>query len=245
MTVLFKNLRISAYVTVLVLASGVLGIASYLASQFLPHTRSSYTIYSLVAPSFTVAVLIIILLFGSRPWIDALFLLIMAISWLALAAWTSDINGPADCFSLGSARTQTTHGTMSAKAFCYEAKTVEGISWSIFIILLLFLILVVTLANKSQVLGWPDIWQDDVTDLPWFGEYPGYPGIPIPPYAGLRPDFENQAPATAGGASQILVNGGVIPHQPGYSIIIWPGVNGEPPRIEQRPGIVTHSTLSL
>lgn len=65
MTVLFKNLRAWGYgehhftwnieptgewrpeaetpfvlpVTVLILASGVLGIASYLATQFLPHTR--------------------------------------------------------------------------------------------------------------------------------------------------------------------------------------------------------------
>jgi hypothetical protein len=65
----------------------------------------TYTIYSLIAPSFTIAVLLVVLyvhlrrgfhrfsplcplmhrvirLFGSRPWIDALFLLVMAISWL-------------------------------------------------------------------------------------------------------------------------------------------------------------------
>ena len=85
----------------------------------------------------------------TRPWMDALSLLVMAISWLgksgslhyastgadpsiALAAWTrlvigfpcqlppkrvkltlacSDINGPTDCFSLGSSRTRTKHGT--------------------------------------------------------------------------------------------------------------------------------------
>jgi hypothetical protein len=90
-----------------------------------------------------------------------------------------------------------------------------------------FLIFVITQANRSQVLGWPDIWSEDVTDLPWFGEYPGYPGVPH----------------VQGG--QMVVNGSVVQQQPGHSIVIWPGVNGEPARIEQRPGIVTHSTLTL
>ncbi|KAN0126975.1 hypothetical protein V8E52_000615 [Russula decolorans] len=240
MTVLFRKLRLFGYVTVFILAGGVLGIASYFASQFLPHTRYSYTVYSLVAPSVTVALLIFLLSSASRPWIDALSLLVMAISWLALAAWTSDINGPTDCFALGSSRTRTKHGTISSKAFCYEAKTVEGVSWSIFILLTFFLIFVITLANRSQVLGWPDIWNEDIIDLPWFGEYPGYPGGPL--YA-QGPQLENQAPQIQGG--QMVVNGSVVQQQPGYSIVIWPGVNGEPPRIEQRPGIVTHSTLTL
>jgi len=240
MTVLFRQLRVLGYFTVLILAGGVLGIASYFATQFLPHTRFCYTVYSLVAPSVTVALLIMLLWFGSRPWIDALSLLIMAISWLALAAWSSDINGPTDCFSLGSSRTRTKHGTMSSRGFCYQAKTVEAVSWSIFIILTFFLVFVITLANRSQVLGWPDIWDEDIIDLPWFGEYPGYPGGPL--YT-LGPQIENQAPPVQG--AQMVVNGSIVQQQPGHSIVIWPGVNGGPPRVEQRPGIVTHSTLSL
>lgn len=242
---LFQNLRAIGYVIVIILASGVLGIAGYLSHQFLPHPRLSYMIYSLVAPSFTIAVLII-LLFGSRPWIDALFLLVMSIAWLALAAWASDVNGPADCFSLGSSRMHTQHGTMSSRAFCYEAKTIEAVSWSLFIILLLFLIFLVALANRAQVLGLPDIWQDDIVDVPWFGEYLGYPGMPFYPQYTAQGQPLEAAPLAPGPAgTQMLGNGGVIQQQLGHSIIIWPGVNGDPPRFEQRPGIVTQSTLSL
>ncbi|KAH9006993.1 hypothetical protein EDB86DRAFT_2794006 [Lactarius hatsudake] len=228
MTVLFRNLRIIGYVSVLLLAGGVLGIASYLASQFLPHIRFSFTTYSLVAPSFTIAVLII-LFFSSRPWIDALFLLIMDISWLG-----KDINGPADCYALASSRTQTVHGTISSKTFCYLSKILEGLSWAIFILLMFFLLLLITLANRSQVLGWPHIWREDIDELPWFGQYPGYPGFsPYTQYLGPQPSV----------VYSTRRDGGVIQHQPGHSIIIWPGVNGDPPRIEQRPGIVTPSTL--
>ena len=103
-----------------------------------------------------------------------------------------------------------------------------------------FLIFVITLSVRSQALGWPNIWNEDIIDLPWFGEYPGYPGGPL--YA-QGPQMGNLGPQVQGG--QMVVNGSVVQQQPGYSIVIWPGVNGEPPRIEQRPGIVTHSTLTL
>jgi hypothetical protein len=104
-----------------------------------------------------------------------------------------------------------------------------------------FLIFVIALANRSQVLGWPHIWDEDISDLPWFGQLPGYPGQTLyQPYPG---QLQNQATTVPG--AQMLGNGGAVQHQPGHSIIIWPGVNGDPPRIEQRPGIVTQSTLEL
>ena len=109
-----------------------------------------------------------------------------------------------------------------------------------------FLIFVIALANRSQVLGWTDIWSDDIDDLPWFGEYPGFPGSSYPAYSGPSDQLQTQGPmAVQPGPPQFLGNGGVFQHQEGHSIIIWPGVNGEPPRVESRPGIVTHSTLSL
>lgn len=167
----------------------------------------------------------------------------------ALAAWARDINGPADCYALTSSRTQTVHGTISSKTFCYLSKILEGLSWAIFILLMFFLVLLITLANRSQVLGWPHIWREDIDELPWFGQYPGYPGFsPYTQYLGPQPSVVYSTRSTPAstphvGLSQNLGDGGVIQHQPGHSIIIWPGVNGDPPRIEQRPGIVTPSTL--
>ena len=105
--------------------------------------------------------------------------------------------------------------------------------------MLFFLIFVITLANRSQALGSPDVWNDDINDLLWFGEGP-YPGFY--PYMVAPSQVQNPVPVTG---AQILGPGGPIQQREGHSIIIWPSVNGEPSRIEQRPGIVTQSTLSL
>jgi len=245
MTVLFRTIRSISYLTVLLLAGVVLGIASYLASQFLPTFRFAFTTYALVTPSFTIAALFV-LLYESRPWIETLFLLISSISWLALAAWARDINGPAECDALGSSRTQTVHGSISSKAFCYESMILEAFSWTIFILLLFFLLLVITLANRSQIQGWTDIWHEDIVNLPWFGQYPGYPGYSLySSYLGPQDSTMLSTPASTPfvGPSQNLGNGGIIQHQPGHSVVIWPGVNGGPPIIEQRPGFATLSTV--
>lgn len=112
-------------------------------------------------------------------------------------------------------------------------------------IVLAFLLLVITLANRSQILGWTDIWHEDIVNLPWFGQYPGYPGYSLySSFMGPQASVVISTPSTPFvGPAQNLGNGGVIQHQPGHSIVIWPGVNGEPPRIEQRPGFVTLSTV--
>ena len=111
--------------------------------------------------------------------------------------------------------------------------------------MLAFLLLVITLANRSQILGWTDIWHEDIVNLPWFGQYPGYPGYSLySSFMGPQASVVISTPSTPFvGPAQNLGNGGVIQHQPGHSIVIWPGVNGEPPRIEQRPGFVTLSTV--
>jgi hypothetical protein len=91
-----------------------------------------------------------------------------------------------------------------------------------------FLICVIGLTCRSQALGGPDIWKDDINDLPWLGQFPA-----------------NAAPPTVAGPIPMTENEGVIHQRPGHSVIIWPGANGDPPRVEQRRGIVTQSTLQL
>ena len=116
---------------------------------------------------------------------------------------------------------------------------------------MIFLIFVIVLANRSQIMGWPDIWNDDIIDLPWFGQYPGYPGFSdYLSYQSVRNPAVDSTRTTLTAPAivapiQTVGDGTVIQQQPGHSIIIWPGVNGNPPRVEQRPGIITHSTLSL
>jgi hypothetical protein len=112
-------------------------------------------------------------------------------------------------------------------------------------VVLFFLIFVIALACRSQALGWPNIWNNDINEIPWLGQSPGYPdSFEIPSYHNLPNPAANAAPLTVAGPIPMTESGGVIQLQPGHTIIIQPGVNGDPHRVEQRHGIVTQSTLS-
>lgn len=83
-------------------------------------------------------------------------------------------------------------------------------------------------------------------ELPWFGQYPGmqegqshyghyaYPaGSPMmyPMQQGMQPGMAFPQPQ--------MVNGGyVVAQQPGHSVVIQPGSNGQAPTITQVPGVV-------
>ncbi|TFY78851.1 hypothetical protein EWM64_g5164 [Hericium alpestre] len=159
-----------------------------------------------------------------------------------MGAWSVDMIGHIECFDLNGETTPTKNGAMSARAYCYEFKVLEAFSWMIFVLLTFFLIFVIQLANQSQIMGRPFIWREDINDLPWFGQAPGYPGVPygqqVYPYGYGYPQMY---PGAMNGGT---MNGGMLgpghyQQQAGYSVVIQPGINGQPAQVTQIPGHVS------
>jgi hypothetical protein len=78
------------------------------------------------------------------------------------------------------------------------------------------------------------IWREDIRELPWFGQAPGYPGVGYASHSsqyGSRgyPGSYAQYPASNYG-------GNVVHQQPGHSLVIQPGMNGGAPSVQQYPG---------
>jgi len=243
MTVLFRDLRCYGFVAVMLLSATVLGISAYFASIFLPDLHHDFTIYALIPPSWTIFIFLVLLI-SSTPRADAIFLFISDILWLTLASWSTDSIGYTQCDALGNTRTSTKHGTISARSYCDLSKVIEAFSWATFCLLTLYFIFVVTLASRSVAMGRPDIWRENIIELPWFGQAPGYPGVPYSAYPsqygsrgypGQYPQYQQQQyqagyPTTYGGSGFV--------QQPGHSLVIQPGANGGAPTVQQVPTMV-------
>lgn len=251
MTVLFRDLRFYGYFAVILLSATVLGIAAYFASIFLPHLHHDFSIFSLIPPSWTIFILTLLLL-SSTPRADAIFLFVTDILWLTLASWSSDALGSTQCDALGNARSNTKHGTISARSYCDLSKVIEAFSWATFCLLTLYFVFLITLATRSVAMGRYDIWRDDVRELPWFGQAPGYPGTG---YASHSAQYGNRgyngstypgSYAQQGSYSQpgsysqypTTYGGNVVHQQPGHSLVIQPGMNGGAPTVQQVPTAV-------
>ncbi|THH14683.1 hypothetical protein EW146_g5678 [Bondarzewia mesenterica] len=231
----------SVQVFVLALTATVLGLSAYFASIFLPNLHHDFTIFSLVAPSWTILILVVLLI-RSTPRLEVFCLFVTAVLWLTMGAWSSDTIGAVECFSMGNQRTPTKNGEISARTYCYDSKVIEAFSWTIFICLVFFFIIIIALANKSQVMGRPFIWQEPIFELPWFGQAPGWPGVSYSAYpqmyGGGGPMMMGGTPGMMGGTPGMIYAGGnVIQQQPGHSVVIQPGVNGQPPTISQYPAV--------
>jgi len=234
MTVLFRDLRAYGYFAVILLSAAVLGISAYFAAIFLPKLHHDFTIYSLVPPSWTIFILTTLLI-ASTPRADAIFLFISDILWLTLAAWSSDQLGSTQCDALGNARSGTKNGTISARSYCDLSKVVEAFSWATFCLLTLYFIFLVTLATRSMAMGRPHIWGEDIRELPWFGQAPGWPGYGYVGYS------SQSGRGYAGPYTQYTTNGyggNVIQQQPGHSVLIQPGRNGMPASVQHVPTAV-------
>jgi hypothetical protein len=157
-----------------------------------------------------------------------------------LASWSADTIGYTQCDALGNSRTNTKHGTISARSYCDLSKVVEAFSWAAFCLITLYFVFLVTLASRSVAMGRFYIWREDIRELPWFGQAPGYPGVGYAAYSsqygsrgypGQYPQYPNaQYPTTGYGTN--------VHQQPGHSLVIQPGINGGAPTVQQVPSMV-------
>jgi hypothetical protein len=82
----------------------------------------------------------------------------------------------------------------------------------------LLFMLVVVLTSRAVALGNRYAWSEPITELPWFGEMPGY----------------YQAPYGYG-QQMYLPPPGAIQQQAGHSVVIQPGRHGQPTTVQQIP----------
>jgi len=185
----------------------------------------------------------ILLSISSTPRADAIFLFISDILWLTLAAWSADNIGNTQCDALGNSRTNTKHGTISARSYCDLSKVIEAFSWATFCLLTLYLVFIVTLASRSVARGRPYIWREDIRELPWFGQEPGYPGVPYGAYPsqygsrGYPGQYQNAQYQNSQYQTSYPSNygGNVVHQQPGHSLVIQPSTNGGAAAVHQVP----------
>jgi len=224
MTILFTNLRLVAYISVFFLSGTVLGLAANFASLFLPDINHKNTIFSLVVPSATIFVFLLLVQYG-QPIVEVTSHFMLGVLWLTMAAWSGDIIGYVQCYGLNGQERQTTRGTMSARTYCYEMKVMEALSWCIFVLFAFFFVIVIALTTRAVVLGRVYAWREHISQLGWFGEWPAYPTeaiYPRPPY-GYAPYHQPYG----------VPGGNYVQQVPGHSIVIQPGTHGAPPVITQ------------
>ncbi|TFK55718.1 hypothetical protein OE88DRAFT_1652154 [Heliocybe sulcata] len=229
MTIIFVNRRRAGYIAVLLFSAVVLGIAGYFANVFLPNVNRDFSVFALIVPSLNIVVFVVTLQW-SRPRFEAFWLFILAALWLAMGAWSSDLIGYVQCSAIYGQRMQGHSGSISTRSYCYEMKVIEAFSWMNFCLLTIFFIILLMLTSRAQALGRQFAWQENIIDLPWFGQMPGYPG------SGTYTNGHQNGASYAYPMQQMLPsNAFVIQQQPGHSVVIQPQASGGPPMVNQIP----------
>lgn len=228
MSTVFTRMRFFTYGTVLIFSSVVLGLAANFASLFLPHIHRPYTVFAVIVPTATLIILSLVLL-RSTPMVDLIFCFVLGVGWLTMGAWSEDVIGTVECFSLTGVQ-PTKNGTMSAQQYCYEMKSIEAFSWANFAIFAIAFIILTILGNRASSMGRYGAWQDSVSELPWFGEYGG-------PYG----QYPQQQQMYGGGGGYPMGQNGQMPYviqqAPGHSVVIQPQPGGMP-MVTQMPGSI-------
>ncbi|KAG8936510.1 hypothetical protein FRC02_001476 [Tulasnella sp. 418] len=212
MTNTFKLVRWCAFAWCVVCAAVVLGITAHQATLFLPIAyHRPYIIFALVVSCLTI-LLFVLLSLRSQPRIDIVVITILCILWLALASYTADRVGHIDCENLaGQTKPTKSGGTTSSVAWCREMKTIMAFSFFTFGFLLIAIIILIALAAQAHSRGYMDAWNGSVSNLGWFGEYPG-PG---------HHDHPMVYPGVTG--QSVPYPGNVVYQQPGHDVVIENG----------------------
>jgi len=186
-------------VAMMLLSAGTMGIAIHFLILFPSSFHGSFDTFAVVAPALTIILLIIIMLRSTPSW-DCISLFILAIFWLTMGAWSTDVIGGVQCESLTGQQTPTKKGQISTQSWCREMKVVEAFSWANFGILALSVIIIISLVVRLFSMGTQGVWAQPVSELDWFGN----------PYAGLMGSGTLGAQGLGVGAGTGAYNGSQV-----------------------------------
>jgi len=234
MSDLFVSIRFALYAFWGAFSIAVLVVSSILAHKFLP-IHNGFLIFAIVASAFTIVVLILLAL-RSQPRIELIMMWVLAVLWVAMGAYATDVIGHIDCDSL-EGTVPAANGPYSYKSYCRQMKVIEAFSWTNFGLFALFFLLVLRLTLQHSARGDKGIWSASVSELGWFDEEQGAPSQyyqTIPP--GGQQTFAYPNVTTFGNSQPVY-------QLPGHSVVITNGPNGQQisqvPLSQQGPPAVT------
>lgn len=225
MSELFKTYRFFTFSALIISSAVVLGLAANFATLFLPHIDRPFVVFALIVPSGTIVILTLVLM-RSMPSTDLGFLFLLAVGWLTMGAWSTDVIGNVQCFGLQGTQPTKNNGTMPLTQYCYEMKSIEAFSWANFAVMTICFLIILILASRAAAMGRP-IWNESMSELPWFGQY----GSPYGYGGGQMPMYYGGGGGPGGGQPY------VIQQAPGHSVVIQPNPGGMP-TVTQVPGLV-------
>ncbi|KAJ3516993.1 hypothetical protein NMY22_g14068 [Coprinellus aureogranulatus] len=226
MTVRFGNNRLAFYVLVFLLSGAVLGITANFASVFNTDFKSGFVIFALIVTSLQIFTFLLSLQW-SQPRYEVGLYFFFGVLWLAMGAWATDIIGHVQCTEVSGTMPAKQNRDYSARSYCNQMKVVQAFSWAMFAFFVIAFIVINQLIGQAKRFGRFDINREPIRELPWYDEAPGYynqhtggppHGVAYAP--GAYPGYNGygmQPPMSAGG----------------HSVIIQPGINGQPPTVTQ------------
>lgn len=221
---LFTDVRYGTYATIFACSAVVLGLVANFAAKFLPNLHRDFLIFALVISAGTIVILCVILLRSQPRW-ELFVLFLLAACWLTMGSWSADMIAHIECDSLGDQKIPTKNGTMSYQVYCREMKAILAFSWANFVILILSFVVLLILILRVLSFGRRRIWEESISDLPWFNQwnYRHGEGYPAYPYSYMT-----------GQPIQTGPNQYVVQQAPGHSVVI--GSQDGRPTFAQVPG---------